>query len=407
MLAFVPHDLLLAPHLYCRGGDCQASAAGGHMRTRYSFAIMASSPGRRFWPTIFTAAQSFRGLVRRQFITRNRRMGFVLAVAVAGIGIAAVHVSESWFSPGLMILPILAGGLVLWPRALLILYAIVAAMLGYDVAENNARTGFGIVATIVITAIYAFLLARVRAKLGLLGMRGNQMLVELRDRIRAQSTLPSLPQGWGSESVLRPAGGASFGGDFVVSTCDGKTLEVAVVDVSGKGIDAGTRALLLSGAFGGLLGSVPASEFLSACNAYLRRAERSEGFVTAVHLALDLTTGSYVISSAGHPPAAHFESGSGRWRLTQARGIVLGVVPDLRAGSEQGVLRPGDALMLYTDGLVEVPGRDIDVGIDRLLGEADHLIATGFSGGAVRLMQAMQDGSGATDDRGLVLIWRA
>src|SRR5215472_1026906 len=381
-------------------------AVGGHMGTRYSFAIMVSSPGRRFWTTIFNAAQSFRGLVRRQFITRNRRMAFVLAVAVAGIGIGAVRVSESWFSPGLMILPILAGGLLLWPRALLILYAIVAAMLGYDVAENDKRTGFGIVATIVITAIYAFLLARVRAKLGLLGMRGNQMLVELRDRIRAQSTLPSLPEGWGSESLLRPAGGASFGGDFVISTCDGKTLEVAVVDVSGKGIDAGTRALLLSGAFGGLLGSVPASEFLPACNAYLRRSERAEGFVTAVHLALDLTTGSYEITSAGHPPAAHFESGSGNWRLTQARGIVLGVVPDLRPGAEHGVLRPGDALMLYTDGLVVVPGRDIDVGIDRLLGEADQLITAGFSGGATRLMQAMQVGSGATDDRGLVLIWR-
>jgi hypothetical protein len=385
----------------------RVGAGGGHMRTGYSFAIMVSSPGRRFWPTVYSATQSFRGRVRRQFITRNRRMAFVLAVAVAGIGIGAVRVSESWFSPGLMILPILAGGLLLWPRALLILYALVAAMLGYDIAENPERTGFGIVATIVVTAIYAFLLARVRAKLGLIGMRGNQMLVELRDRIRAQSTLPSLPDGWGSESLLRPAGGASFGGDFVISACDGKTLEVAVVDVSGKGIDAGTRALLLSGAFGGLLGSVPASEFLASCNAYLRRAERAEGFVTAVHLALDLTTGSYVISSAGHPPAAHFESGSGRWRLTRARGIVLGVVPDLRAGSEQGLLRQGDALMLYTDGLVEVPGRDIDVGIDRLFGEADQLVTSGFSGGATRLMRAMQVGSGATDDRGLVLIWRA
>jgi Stage II sporulation protein E (SpoIIE) len=334
-------------------------------------------------------------------------MAFVLAVAVVGIGVAAVSVSASWFSPGLMILPILAGGLLLWPRALLILFAIVAAMLGYDLAQNEPRTGFGIVATIAITAVYAFLLARVRAKLGLLGMRGNQMLVELRDRIRSQSTLPNLPEGWCSESILRPAGGSSFGGDFVVSTCDGKMLEVAVVDVSGKGIDAATRALMLSGAFGGLLGSVPASEFLSACNAYLRRAERSEGFVTAVHLALDLTTGSYVISSAGHPPAAHFESGSGRWRLTQARGIVLGVVPDLRPGAEHGVLRQGDALMLYTDGLVEVPGRDIDVGIDRLLGEADQLVTAGFSGGAARLMTAMREGTGPTDDRGLVLIWRA
>jgi serine phosphatase RsbU (regulator of sigma subunit) len=215
-----------------------------------------------------------------------------------------------------------------------------------------------------------------------------------------------LPDGWGCESALRPAGGALFGGDFVVSVCDGKTLEIAVVDVSGKGIDAGTRALLLSGAFGGMLGSVPGPQFLPACNAYLRRSEPVEGFVTAAHLVVDLTTGNYVIASAGHPPAAHFEAASGSWRLTKARGIVLGVVPDLRDVPERGFLRPGDALMLYTDGLIEQPGVDLDTGIDRLLGAADRIVVTGFAGGAARLMQALQSSTGGTDDRGLVFIWR-
>ncbi len=232
------------------------------------------------------------------------------------------------------------------------------------------------------------------------------MLMELRDRIKVQSALPSLPEGWGRESVLRPAGGALFGGDFIVSACDGKTLEVAVVDVSGKGIDAGTRALMLSGVFGGLLGSVSASEYLASCNSYLRRSDPVEGFVTAVHLYLDLTTGNYVIASAGHPPAAHFESGAGSWRLTQARGIVLGVVPDLRDLPEHGMLRPGDALMLYTDGLIEQPGVDIEVGIDRLLGEADRLVVAGFRSGAANLVQALAAKAGGTDDRALVLIWR-
>jgi serine phosphatase RsbU (regulator of sigma subunit) len=230
------------------------------------------------------------------------------------------------------------------------------------------------------------------------------MLIELRDRIRAQGTLPALPEGWGSVSVLRPAGGSSFGGDFLVSACDGKTLEVALVDVAGKGVDAGTRALLLSGAFGGLLGSVPQEEFLSTCNAYLRRGEMTEGFVTAVHLALDLTTGEYMVTSAGHPPAAHLDSSNGTWRITQARGIVLGVVADLRLVPERGVLRPGDALMLYTDGLVEAPGRDIDYGTDRLLGEADRLVASGFRAGAADLVGVMQSGG---DDCALAIIWRA
>jgi hypothetical protein len=349
-----------------------------------------------------------RAVVTRQFITRNRRLAFGLALAIVAIGVAAVHVSVSWFSPGVMILPILAGGMLLWVRALRVLFAVVAVTTAYNVAADKA--GPGIVATIVVTAIFADVLARTRAKLGLQGLRGDQMLIELRDRIRAQGLLPPLGDGWGSDVVLRPAGGASFGGDFVVSACDGKTLEVALVDVSGKGIDAGTRALLLSGAFGGLLGSVPRTEFLAACNAYLRRGRWSEGFVTAVHLSLDLNSGEYVIASAGHLPAVHFEAASGLWRITQARGIVLGVVPDLRGvptASEEGVLRPGDALILYTDGLVEAPGRDIDAGIDKLLGEADRLVTNGFRGGAGDLVTVMQRDVGSSDDCALVLIWRS
>lgn len=342
--------------------------------------------------------------MRRQLITRNRRLALGLALATAVISVAAVHVSVEWFSPGLLILPVLAGGLLLWPRALRILFVLIAAGLAYDALKG--RAGPGLIATIVVTGLIADVLARTREKLGMQGLRGNQMLIELRDRIRAQGTLPELPEGWGSLSVLKPAGGSSFGGDFVVSACDGKTLEVAMVDVAGKGLEAGTRALLLSGAFGGLLGSVPQEGFLSACNAYLRRGAMPEGFVTAIHLALDLTTGEYVVTSAGHPPAAHFDAGNGTWRLTLARGIVLGVVGDLRLVPERGTLRPGDALMLYTDGLVEAPGRDIDYGTDRLLGEADRLVASGFSAGAGDLVQAMQAGTGG-DDCALALIWRA
>jgi tetrahydromethanopterin S-methyltransferase subunit F len=359
----------------------------------------------RLLTATLAVAQRVRGLVLRQFITRNRRLAFGLAVVVVVIGVAAVHVSEFWFSPGVMILPLLAGGLLLWPRALRILFGLVALALTYDALMGKA--GAGIIATVAVTIVFADALARARAKLGVQGLRGDRMLIELRDRIRAQGRLPDLPDGWRSAAVLKPAGGVSFGGDFLVSACDGKTLELALVDVPGKGIDAGTRALLLSGAFGGLLGSVPAGDFLTACNAYLRRGAAAEGFVTAVHLSLDLATGDYVVDSAGHPPAAQFEAGSGNWRLTQARGIVLGVVGDLRSVPERGVLRPGDALMLYTDGLIEAPGRDIDAGIDRLLGQADLLVTSGFGTGAGRLVQAMQAPGASSDDCALVIIWRS
>jgi serine phosphatase RsbU (regulator of sigma subunit) len=303
-----------------------------------------------------------------------------------------------------MILPILAGGLLLWPRALRILFFFVAGMMALDIADD--RAGLGIALTIGITALFADLQARTREKLGLQGLRGDQMLIELRDRIRAQGKMPALPEPWHAVSVLRPAGGSSFGGDFIVSAFDGKVLELALVDVAGKGLEAGTRALLLSGAFGGLLGSVPHADYLPACNAYLQRGGPPEGFVTAIYLTIDLVTGDYLISSAGHPPAAQFEAGSGQWRLTKARGMVLGVLPDVRSRPESGNLRPGDALLLYTDGLVEVPGRDIDAGIDRLLGEADRLVTGGFEDGAVRLVQTMQGAGPNSDDCALALIWR-
>jgi len=372
---------------------------------RYSAGKMVRVVPRRFGAVALAAAQRLRGLILRQFITRNRRLAFALAIVVAVIGVASARVSEFWLSPGVMILPLLAGGLLLWPRALRILFCIVAAALVYDALETKA--GPGIILTIAVTVVFADALARARAKLGVLGLRGDRMLIELRDRIRAQGRMPALPDAWHSASVLQPAGGASFGGDFLVSACDGKTLELALVDVAGKGIDAGTRALLLSGAFGGLLGSVPSGDFLASCNAYLRRGASAEGFVTAVHLSLDLTTGDYVVDSAGHPPAAHFEAGSGTWRLTQARGIVLGVVADLRSVPERGTLRPGDALMLYTDGVIEAPGRDIDAGIDRLLGEADRLVTSGFAEGAGKLVRTMQTPGAGSDDCALVLIWRS
>jgi hypothetical protein len=346
--------------------------------------------------------------VRQQLITRNRRVAIALAVITVTVAILAAHVSVWLVSPGVMILPILAGGLLLWPRALRVLMAIAAAGLVYDVVLQKA--GPGIIVTIVATAYFADVLSNTRGKLGTRGLRADRMMIELRDRIRAQGELPVLGDGWGSTVVLRPAGGSSFGGDFVVSYSDGKTLEVALVDVSGKGMDAATRALLLSGAFGGVLGSVPAEQFLPAANAYLRRGATDEGFVTAVHLSIELATGEYTVYSAGHPPAVSFDANTGQWRISTARGIVLGVVPDLGAVPDvpdEGVLRRGDAIMLYTDGMVEAPGRDIDDGIARLLGEAQRLVVAGFRSGAPELVTTMQRTIASGDDCALVLIWRS
>jgi hypothetical protein len=329
----------------------------------------------------------------------------VLVAATVAVGLLSVHVPQ-WVPPSAVVVIVLVGGFTLSPRSLLLLLAVIAGEIAWLVGQTGMRSvRQGNIAVIAITAVVVLAVARSRGRLGVQGLRGESMLVDLRDRLRAQGELPELPADWAADVVLRPAGGASFSGDFLVAgkgTDD--RLEIVLVDVSGKGVDAGTRALLLSGAFGGLLGATPSEDFLAATNAYLLRQGWDDGFATAVHLAVDLVNGDYLVGSAGHPPAAHFTAGSGRWHLIDVQGTALGVDPHAKYELHHGHLGHGDAMLLYTDGLVERPGRDINVGIDKLLGEAERLVPRGFRRGARRLLDALR--TGEADDRAVVMIWR-
>ncbi|WP_067974294.1 PP2C family protein-serine/threonine phosphatase [Nocardiopsis trehalosi] len=367
---------------------------------------MNASPTARLLRRTRSLGQRVLALLRRKVLFRYRLVLITLVLLAVGIGVGAVWGPTGWFPPSAVILTVLAGGLLLKRKSLAFLLAVVAAVLLFTAfALDFGQVGPGLLVTIGVTAVLAYLLSGVRERLGVQGLSGEKMLLDLRDRLRSQGTLPELPDGWGRAAVLRQAGGSSFGGDFVVSMRHGDRLELAVVDVSGKGVDAGTRALLLSGAFGGLISAVPSGEFLSHCNDYLMRTSVGEGFVTAVHLSLDLETGDYIITSAGHPPAVQFDSGTGAWTTTDAKGVVLGVIPEMTYVPVKGRLRPGDAIMLYTDGLIETPGEDLDAGIDRLLGVADRFVKDGFDAGAEGVVDTL--GKGKNDDTALVAIWRS
>jgi hypothetical protein len=312
------------------------------------------------------------------------------------------------YSPlNLLVLPLVLGSLLLDPRRLpwfvVFLLAVLAVLVPAQ-KEIMPRTVIGIM-TLFVLGFIILLTSFRRSRLGVAGATGESMLVDLRDRIQSQGELPDLPAGWYAESALRSAGGTPFAGDFVVASesSDCKRLDVAVVDVSGKGIQAGTRSLLLSGAFGGLLGAMPPGEFLVAANEFLLRQQWAEGFATSVHLSLDLATGDFEIRTAGHPPAVQLNSGSGRWVVLETEGPVLGLIEDAEFGVARGTIRPGDAVLLYTDGLVETPDRDMTTGIDKLLGQGDRLLQAGFDDGARRLIESL---GSTNDDRALLVIHR-
>ncbi|GAA4848770.1 SpoIIE family protein phosphatase [Kitasatospora terrestris] len=348
-----------------------------------------------------------------------------LALAVPLLVLANVLFPD-WCPPTALVLPVLAGALLLRPGTLVLLYA--AAAFGL-IAESLIHTGekvaserpesyvYGVTpgAALVVGAvgIAGLLVAQFRRRVGVPWRGGSTMLFDLRERIRVQSRVPDLPAGWHADMALRPAGGQSFSGDFVVATRTGsgrRVLEAVLADVSGKGMDAGSRALLLSGAFGGLLGSLPAHDFLPAANGYLLRQDWDEGFATAVHLVLDLDTGEYELLSAGHLPGMHRLAGAGRWEVKEAEGPLLGVYDGAKFEGVRGRLGPGDLLLLCTDGMVELPGRDLTEGMDRLMGESDRLVAAAAQtesargGAATRLIDTVA--KDVNDDRAVLLIWR-
>jgi len=346
--------------------------------------------------------------VRRRVLPSPTFLLVALAALTAVISLGSISYPD-WVPATDFVLVLIVGGYVLRPRQMAVLYVVV--LLGVFYAHVNRPppgVNKGVVIVLIVVAALMWFVTRDRARLGLQGLNGGEsMLVDLRDRLRAQGRLPPLPRGWRAETVLRSAYGDSFSGDFLVTSysTDGRYLEAALVDVSGKGTAAGTRSLLLSGAFGGLLGAMPAADFLHVANQYLLRQRWHEGFATAVHLELDLVTGNYRIGSAGHPPAAHFRAGSGRWELIDSSpGPLLGVLDDGTYPGATGSLQRGDALLLYTDGVVEIPGRDLDLGIDRMLGQAERLVRDGFAGGAQRIVASAL--AGETDDRAVMLIWR-
>ena len=329
-------------------------------------------------------------------------------LALLTVALVAGHMWDpTVFPQTAVLLPIFLGSLWLSPRTLpwFVIFALsgVVVMLATEPSTSVATVG-----RVTVTFLIALLIIVTsfrRSRLGVSGPRGESMFVDLRDRIANQGVIPVLPPEWHVDSSTRSAGGTSFGGDFIVASraTDGSTLELIVVDVSGKGIDAGTRSLLLSGAFGGLASAVTPDRFLVDANEYLLRQEWEEGFATAIHLHLDLVTGDFELRKAGHPPAIWLHAGSGRWSILDSDGPVLGLMADATFEVVRGRMLPDDALLMYTDGVVETVSRDIGSGIDKLAGRGQLLSTSGYDRAAHRLIG---DLATHNDDAAVVMVHR-
>ncbi|AUG75593.1 Putative serine/threonine protein phosphatase [Kitasatospora sp. MMS16-BH015] len=162
--------------------------------------------------------------------------------------------------------------------------------------------------------------------------------------------------------------GLKLGGDWysAVELPDGDALFV-VGDVAGHGLDAvATMALLRFTAKGMAITGTPLPSVLARLNTLLLHSP-DQGFDTAtmVMAHFDPTASRLTWVQAGHPPPLLVRDGRSRF-LAGHQGTLLGAVDTARYEASTVELRPGDHLLLYTDGLVETPGEPIDAGLARL-----------------------------------------
>lgn len=177
--------------------------------------------------------------------------------------------------------------------------------------------------------------------------------------------LPQVP-GWQLGSVYRQAGRADIGGDFydVFVLPDGR-LAAVIGDVTGRGVDAAAAGAQLHFAVRALVAADPAPESVAAGLDRLLDLSGELPLVTVAYLLFDPTRDGVEILVAGHlPPLLVGVDGVMRW-MSGAGSPAFGVGP-VQRHAERGAFGPGDLMVLYTDGLVERRGEDLETGLERL-----------------------------------------
>ena len=145
------------------------------------------------------------------------------------------------------------------------------------------------------------------------------------------------------------------GGDLyeVLRLVDGRVL-VAVGDVSGKGIPAALFMAVTTTLLRTMAQQFCApEEIIRRVNDVLALQNPRGMFVTLICLVVDPATGTVTCANAGHPPPVLLRPGAAPTPTLASTGTLIGILPGAEVGCESIVLQPGDALVVYTDGVTE------------------------------------------------------
>jgi PAS domain S-box-containing protein len=235
--------------------------------------------------------------------------------------------------------------------------------------------------------------------------------LQMFQRAMLPAELPSVP-GVEVAAVYQPVvERIDIGGDwydaFVLP--DGR-LALAVGDVTGHDLRAATVMGQVRNAVRAYACEDPSpGEVLRRVNALLSRLPDLD-LVTMLFGAYDPAAGELVWSNAGHPPPLLRRDGTVT-PLTDEGGLLLGVLPDQDTYPQHRLtLAPGDAVLWYTDGLVDQ--RDVDPAAasrrlaDLFAGDGDGDDREDAGGLLASVSRGMLDGGELEDDVCLLAVRR-
>lgn len=180
-------------------------------------------------------------------------------------------------------------------------------------------------------------------------------------------TLPRVPHLDVAARYLPAAYGLEIGGDFYdLIRIDDTTVAAAIGDVQGHNVNAAAlmgqvRTAVHAGA------GAPPEEVLARTNRLVTDLEPGL-FTSCLYAHIDLAGHTVRLASAGHPPPLLRHPGGATEMLNLPAGLLLGIEPGASYTAVEIPFSPGTLLALYTDGLVEAPGRDIEDAIGAVAG---------------------------------------
>ncbi|MFJ3974100.1 SpoIIE family protein phosphatase [Streptomyces sp. NPDC090021] len=218
---------------------------------------------------------------------------------------------------------------------------------------------------------------------------------------------PALPHVPGLDVAARYQSvghGTDIGGDFY-DLIHGPAATTAVIgDVQGHN----TAAAALMGQVRTAVhahasaGTFP-GELLARTNRLL--VDLDAGLFTSCLIArLDFARHRASLATAGHPPPLLRHPDGRTEVLSVPPGLLLGIDPDAEYPTTEIPLPPGAVLVLYTDGLVEVPGTDIDHATDVVARHLAQAETHSLDDLAQSLLRHAEHSAGHHDDIALLLI---